>query len=336
MSHKPEDFPHGYEAVFPLYEAVPTIMFSQPQQEFFKAWLLPDGTVQPTNGYHFRWLQQHPSVAIGYGMTNDELAGEDEQPVRLAAVRKGFIRLHYALKSSLLTVEAVEEYWTPLRQFMVALWITKNFNSVDKVCLHLMSPSGKLLHKKVANLFRADSRSGKVELLPVAQSVSEEIKQFLIDLERAGQPLPHYYNEPTRLQRLWGDITDHLLWWWQRRTRGFDDRVTWSLDISLADWMLPRLKRFKELNNGGVPLKDRESLTEEQIARVDGGELEAGVFSPQEWDEVIDKMIFAFDYASSSGSAEACRRSPEQRLEDHEKYVEGMRMFSTYMRALWT
>lgn len=32
--------------------------------------------------------------------------------------------------------------------------------------------------------------------------------------------------------------------------RGFDDRQTWSLDWSLYVWLLPRLKRFKELNNG--------------------------------------------------------------------------------------
>lgn len=39
-------------------------------------------------------------------------------------------------------------------------------------------------------------------------------------------------------------------WLFQRLYRGFDDRQTWSLDWSLYVWLLPRLKRFKELNNG--------------------------------------------------------------------------------------
>ena len=36
----------------------------------------------------------------------------------------------------------------------------------------------------------------------------------------------------------------------QRIFRGWDDSVTWGLDISLYKWLLPRLKRFRELNNG--------------------------------------------------------------------------------------
>lgn len=36
----------------------------------------------------------------------------------------------------------------------------------------------------------------------------------------------------------------------QRIFRGWDDSETWNLDTSLYKWLLPRLKRFKELNNG--------------------------------------------------------------------------------------
>lgn len=35
--------------------------------------------------------------------------------------------------------------------------------------------------------------------------------------------------------------------WWQRRTRGFDDSVTWSLDHTFHEWILPRLKRYDEI-----------------------------------------------------------------------------------------
>ena len=37
---------------------------------------------------------------------------------------------------------------------------------------------------------------------------------------------------------------------WQRWTRGFDDSETWSLYDTIARFILPRLKRFKEIADG--------------------------------------------------------------------------------------
>ena len=37
-------------------------------------------------------------------------------------------------------------------------------------------------------------------------------------------------------------------YWYQRRTKGFDNSETWNLNDECAAWLLPRLKRFKELN----------------------------------------------------------------------------------------
>jgi len=36
----------------------------------------------------------------------------------------------------------------------------------------------------------------------------------------------------------------------QRLTRGWDDSDTWSLDVSVAKFLLPRLKRYRELRQG--------------------------------------------------------------------------------------
>lgn len=63
-----------------------------------------------------------------------------------------------------------------------------------------------------------------------------------------------------------------IRFFWQRHTRGWDDSDTWSLDWTLAHWLLPRLKRFKELNDG-FPHP----------------------FTEEEWDGVLDKMIKAFE-----------------------------------------
>jgi hypothetical protein len=42
----------------------------------------------------------------------------------------------------------------------------------------------------------------------------------------------------------------HIKWWWQRRTRGFDDRELWNLDVTIAKFILPRLKRYKDMTSG--------------------------------------------------------------------------------------
>lgn len=41
-----------------------------------------------------------------------------------------------------------------------------------------------------------------------------------------------------------------IRFWWQRRTRGWDDSETWNLDQQLATWLAPRLDRFRQIANG--------------------------------------------------------------------------------------
>jgi len=44
-----------------------------------------------------------------------------------------------------------------------------------------------------------------------------------------------------------------IKFWWQRRTRGFDDSELWNLDYTIAKFIGPRLRAYKELNRCGVP-----------------------------------------------------------------------------------
>ena len=57
----------------------------------------------------------------------------------------------------------------------------------------------------------------------------------------------------------------------QRKERGWDDSETWSLDFSFAKWIVPRLKRFKELTF---------------CYPVD--------LTPEQWDNMLDHMIEGF------------------------------------------
>jgi hypothetical protein len=72
---------------------------------------------------------------------------------------------------------------------------------------------------------------------------------------------------------LWCYIQRPVKFWWQRRTRGWDDSELWSLDATIAKFVRPRLARLKEIKHG-YPC----DLTE------------------QEWDIVVDKMLWSLDH----------------------------------------
>lgn len=91
----------------------------------------------------------------------------------------------------------------------------------------------------------------------------------------------------------------------QLETNGFCDSETWCLDIAISRFILPRLKRFKQVNIG-FP----------------------GTMTPEQWDETLDKMIFAFEW----------NIKVEDDLDykgEYEKYQEGMRLFAEHFRQLW-
>lgn len=99
----------------------------------------------------------------------------------------------------------------------------------------------------------------------------------------------------------------HLLFrsakfFYQRRTRGFDDSETWSFDSTAAEWILPRLKRLREL----------------------------GLTTDESWYTDIDEMIFAFEYACGDDKFGA--------LEDDEDYIraqKGLEIFARRFFHLW-
>lgn len=95
----------------------------------------------------------------------------------------------------------------------------------------------------------------------------------------------------------------------QRIKRGFDDSETWSLYTTISKFILPRLKRFKEIN----------------IAY-------PGNLTSEEWDNTLDKIIKAFEYLSS----EKYWDDLWSRNDDTHKMIEkGLKLFAKYFEALW-
>lgn len=91
--------------------------------------------------------------------------------------------------------------------------------------------------------------------------------------------------------------------YWQRLTRGWDDSDTYNLDARISEFIIPRLKRLKDLNKG-YP----------------------GEFASQEeWNAILVKMIKAFELHLID--TQDFRVSPEE--------TEGIALFAKYYRDLW-
>jgi hypothetical protein len=96
--------------------------------------------------------------------------------------------------------------------------------------------------------------------------------------------------------------------WWQRRTRGWDDSETWSLDYELAKWMLPRLKRFREITDG---YPSRLTL--------------------EEWNLMLDEMIWAFEFRVNDDDWSMTHSKGEK----WKRYEHAMQLFVEWQGYLW-
>ncbi len=95
------------------------------------------------------------------------------------------------------------------------------------------------------------------------------------------------------------DFNSALEYKLQRLERGFDDTETWNLYYTIAGFVLPRLKRFKEVTMG-YP----------------------AVMTENEWNECLDKMIFAFETVlKEDDDIDSC---------DNEKVEEGLSLFAKH------
>lgn len=93
----------------------------------------------------------------------------------------------------------------------------------------------------------------------------------------------------------------------QRIERGFDNSELWSLEHTIARFIIPRLKAFKE-NSVGYP----------------------GCFkNEKEWEKVLNKMIRAFELVVRDEGSLYFNDKEEK------EYNQGMNAFKNYFLCLW-
>lgn len=96
----------------------------------------------------------------------------------------------------------------------------------------------------------------------------------------------------------------------QRLERGFDDTETWNLDVTIAKFIVPRLKRYKELNNG-IPSKFK---------------------TKEEWDKILDEMIEGLELYEDKWK---CNSDQNLTNLDEYKRKRAVKLLGEYFYDLW-
>lgn len=99
-------------------------------------------------------------------------------------------------------------------------------------------------------------------------------------------------------------------WKAQRLTRGFDDTEMWSLDCTIAKFIAPRLKAFKEVS-------------------ADRGD-HPGSLTATKWQKILNDMIEGFEIYP-----DRFKWTGEENDKNWKKVDKAMSLFHKYFFALW-
>jgi len=130
---------------------------------------------------------------------------------------------------------------------------------------------------------------------------------------------------------------------WQRRTRGFDDSTLWDLDYTILKFILPRLKAFRQVGAGyPASFYYGEDCSSEDIIRDSTTSIEERATRSNaahaEWKAAIDKMIYSIEvWVENDGMIDhdfvdgELVPTPDRRA----KFEEGWELFHKYFFGLW-
>ena len=147
---------------------------------------------------------------------------------------------------------------------------------------------------------------------------------------------PSYYlEEPLKFfPDLFQEIRNQTKWAHQRLTRGWDDRVVWSVDSWLSE-IMPDILNTLRKNKQGTPGKCFEGMTPEG-AHGDYSE-EQFKTAKELWDKELQKMIAGFVAAEKINNLEYNWKDKESNEEKIllKVFRDGMDSFKNYYFSLW-
>lgn len=121
---------------------------------------------------------------------------------------------------------------------------------------------------------------------------------------------------------MWSQLIDSFKWFCQRWDRGFDDRQVWNLNKTFAEFMHPRLVEFQKQSTCTPPRYVEYRGDCPSLEIMPGAD---DFLSEREWDEILNKIIIAFQLLTEGDPYQLANRS---------QMDEGMDLFRKYHRAL--
>lgn len=110
------------------------------------------------------------------------------------------------------------------------------------------------------------------------------------------------------------DVINFFKFAYQTAKVGFADDDIWNLTDTLREIIKPRLRAFKEMKRHTLPSEfipdDAEEADYEKAEK--------------EWEEILDKMLYAFEHGSD-----------DEEMPDYKRIQEGFELFGKYFGSLW-
>lgn len=134
------------------------------------------------------------------------------------------------------------------------------------------------------------------------------------------------------IKNYWDTLRWQVRAFFQRRTRGFDDSDLWSLHYTILKFVLPRLKRYREVSQNSWPGPEAifDIDYDDFIALPQEEQNDLSDQSIEEWDRMLGKMIRAIELWIEHDGLFS-RETPELEAE----YNEGWDLFIKWFHALW-
>jgi hypothetical protein len=132
-----------------------------------KMWILPNGAVVGLDGeWHYRWILAHKNRVAEFGLDTTTLPDE-EGPVRIAALKRGFFRVSYETRSSNLIFEGLENKFEKGITDGIFMIVMENMNALNEIKVTLFNEDvTEIKSNRSAPLFTlptADAKLAAVE-----------------------------------------------------------------------------------------------------------------------------------------------------------------------------
>jgi len=132
--------------------------------------------------------------------------------------------------------------------------------------------------------------------------------------------------------RIWVKyVVRRVKWGWQKISRGYSDCDLWYLRGVFGDFILPRLRAFREMKRMGVC--PGSMCPESKPVTTTSEEYEKKMI--KQWNDTLDKMIFAFEYMKKDDEGKNLTESYEEDFKNWDKVQEGLELFAKYYLDLW-